>query len=163
MNSAMTQQVLHGTIGRAVHILLVEDSPSDVAMIRAALREGHIANDMYVAGDGEEALNYLFRRGEFRDARRPDLILLDLLIPPPDGLAVIRAVKKDRAMSTIPLVVMPVTCTPRVLARCTAGAPVPQPTSRTSSLGVRSALSSINEVRARVAVARSSSPVLKTP
>ena len=69
MNAAMTQQALHGTIGRPVHILLVEDSPSDVAMTVAALRVGHIANDMYVANDGEEALEYLFRRGQFRDAQ----------------------------------------------------------------------------------------------
>jgi len=106
MNSAMTQQVLHGTIGRAVHILLVEDSPSDVAMIRAALREGHIANDMYVAGDGEEALNYLFRRGEFRDARRPDLILLDLNLPKKDGREVLAEVKADGDLKVIPVVVL---------------------------------------------------------
>jgi two-component system response regulator len=102
----MTQQVLHGTIGRPVHILLVEDSPSDVAMIVAALREGHIVNDMYVAGDGEEALNYLFRRGEFRDARRPDLILLDLNLPKKDGCEVLAEVKADGVLTVIPVVVL---------------------------------------------------------
>jgi two-component system response regulator len=106
MNTAMTQQVLHGTIGRPVHILLVEDSPSDVAMIVAALREGHIVNDMYVAGDGEEALNYLFRRGEFRDARRPDLILLDLNLPKKDGCEVLAEVKADGVLTVIPVVVL---------------------------------------------------------
>jgi two-component system response regulator len=106
MNTAMTQQVLHGTIGRPVHILLVEDSPSDVAMIVAALREGHIASDMYVAGDGEEALNYLFRRGEFRDARRPDLILLDLNLPKKDGCEVLAEVKADGVLTVIPVVVL---------------------------------------------------------
>ena len=106
MNSAMTQQVLHGTLGRPVHILLVEDSPSDVAMIRAALREGHIANDMHVAGDGEEALEYLFRRGQFRDARRPDLILLDLNLPKKDGREVLAEVKADGDLKVIPVVVL---------------------------------------------------------
>ena len=106
MNTAMTQQVLHGTLGRPVHILLVEDSPSDVAMTVAALREGHIANDMYVAGDGEEALDYLFRRGEFADARRPDLILLDLNLPKKDGREVLQDIKADETLKRIPVVVL---------------------------------------------------------
>jgi two-component system, chemotaxis family, response regulator Rcp1 len=106
MNSAMTQQVYHGTLGRPVHILLVEDSPSDVAMTLAALREGHIANDMYVASDGEEALEYLFRRGEFRDAQRPDLILLDLNLPKKDGREVLAEVKADGDLKVIPVVVL---------------------------------------------------------
>jgi chemotaxis family two-component system response regulator Rcp1 len=106
MNTAMTQQVLHGTTGRPAHILLVEDSPSDVAMILAALREGHIANDMYVAGDGEEALEYLFRRGEFRDAPRPDLVLLDLNLPKKDGCEVLAELKADSSLKVIPVVVL---------------------------------------------------------
>ena len=106
MNSATTQQVCHGTIGRPAHVLLVEDSPSDVAMIVAALREGHIASDMYVAGDGEEALDYLFRRGQFRDAQRPDLILLDLNLPKKDGREVLAEVKADGDLKVIPVVVL---------------------------------------------------------
>jgi two-component system response regulator len=106
MNTAMTQQALHGTIGRPVHILLVEDSPSDAAMILAALREGHIANDMYVASDGEEALEYLFRRGEFRDAPRPDLVLLDLNLPKKDGCEVLAELKADGDLKVIPVVVL---------------------------------------------------------
>ena len=106
MNTAMTQQVLHGTLGRPVHILLDEDSPSDVAMTVAALREGHIANDMYVASDGEEALDYLFRRGEFAGAPRPDLILLDLNLPKKDGREVLAEVKADGDLKVIPVVVL---------------------------------------------------------
>ena len=107
MNSAnVTRQVLHGSLGRPVHILLVEDSPSDVAMTLAALREGHIANDIHVAGDGEEALNYLFRRGEFAGAPRPDLILLDLNLPKKDGREVLAEVKADNDLKVIPVVVL---------------------------------------------------------
>jgi two-component system response regulator len=107
MNTAsMTQQVLHGSLGRPVHILLVEDSPSDVAMTVAALREGNIVNDMHVAGDGEEALDYLFRRGEFHDAPRPDLILLDLNLPKKDGCEVLAKVKADDDLRVIPVVVL---------------------------------------------------------
>ena len=105
MNAAMTE-ILNGTIRRPAHILLVEDSPSDVAMIAAALREGHIASNMYVAGDGEEALDYLFRRGEFRDAQRPDLILLDLNLPKKDGCDVLAEVKADSDLTVIPVVVL---------------------------------------------------------
>jgi len=105
MNAAMTQ-ILNGTIRRPAHILLVEDSPSDAAMIAAALRESHISNGLHVAGDGEEALDYLFRRGQFHDAPRPDLILLDLNLPKKDGCDVLAEVKADSDLTVIPVVVL---------------------------------------------------------
>jgi len=61
---------------------------------------------MHVAGDGEEALDYLFRRGEFRDAQRPDLILLDLNLPKKDGREVLAEVKADDNLKVIPVVVL---------------------------------------------------------
>lgn len=107
MNSSqMTHQVFHGSLGRPVQILLVEDSPSDVAMTVAALREGHIANDMHVAGDGETAVDFLHRRGEFAGVPRPDLILLDLNLPKKDGLEVLADVKADDDLKAIPVVVL---------------------------------------------------------
>ncbi|MCW3044765.1 MAG: two-component system response regulator [Actinobacteria bacterium] len=107
MNSSqMTHQVFHRSLGRPVQILLVEDSPSDVAMTVAALREGHIANDMHVAGDGETAVDFLHRRGEFAGVPRPDLILLDLNLPKKDGLEVLADVKADDDLKTIPVVVL---------------------------------------------------------
>jgi two-component system, chemotaxis family, response regulator Rcp1 len=107
MNSSqMTHQVFHGSLGRPVQILLVEDSPSDVAMTIAALREGHICNDMHVAGDGETAMDFLHRRGEFAGVPRPDLILLDLNLPKKDGLEVLADVKADDDLKTIPVVVL---------------------------------------------------------
>jgi CheY-like chemotaxis protein len=107
MNSSkMTHQVFHGSLGRAVRILLVEDSPSDVAMTVAALREGHIASDMHVAGDGETAVDFLHRRGEFAGVPRPDLILLDLNLPKKDGLEVLADVKDDDDLKAIPVVVL---------------------------------------------------------
>ncbi|MEA2590902.1 MAG: hypothetical protein QOD62_733 [Actinomycetota bacterium] len=107
MNSSqMTHQVFHGSLGRPVQILLVEDSPSDVALTVAALREGHIANDMHVAGDGETAVDFLHRRGEFAGVPRPDLILLDLNLPKKDGLEVLADVKADDDLKAIPVVVL---------------------------------------------------------
>jgi two-component system response regulator len=102
----MSQQVLHEALGRPVHVLVVEDSPSDVAMTVAALREGHIANDMHVVGDGEAALDYLYRRGQFHDAPRPDLVLLDLNLPKKDGYEVLAKLKADEDLTTIPVVVL---------------------------------------------------------
>src|SRR5205807_7743019 len=103
ITATMNQQVLHGSLGRPVHILLVEDSPSDVAMTVAALREGHIANDMHVAGDGEEAIEYLFRRAQFRDAQRHDLTPLDLNLPKKDGREVLAQVQADGDPTASPL------------------------------------------------------------
>jgi CheY-like chemotaxis protein len=104
--SSLSHQALHEALGRPVRILLVEDSPSDVAMTVAALREGRIANDMHVAGDGEAALDYLYRRGEFAGAPRPDLILLDLNLPKKDGREVLAEVKADDDLMAIPVVVL---------------------------------------------------------
>jgi chemotaxis family two-component system response regulator Rcp1 len=106
ISSKRTHQVLHGSLRRPVQILLVEDSPSDVAMTLAALREGHIINDIHVAGDGEIALDFLHRRGKYRDAPRPDLILLDLNLPKKDGREVLAEVKADHDLRAIPVVVL---------------------------------------------------------
>jgi two-component system response regulator len=99
-------QVLHGSLRRPVQILLVEDSPSDVAMTLAALREGHIVNDIHVACDGETAMDFLRGRGKYRDAPRPDLILLDLNLPKKDGREVLAEVKGDDDLRAIPVVVL---------------------------------------------------------
>jgi two-component system response regulator len=102
----LTPKTLHESLGRPVQILLVEDSPSDVAMTLAALQEGHIANDMHVACDGETAVDFLHRRGGFADVPRPDLILLDLNLPKKDGLEILADVKGDDDLKTIPVVVL---------------------------------------------------------
>ncbi|MBI2830543.1 MAG: response regulator, partial [Chloroflexi bacterium] len=69
-------------------ILLVEDNPNDVALTRRALKKANIANDLMVAGDGEEALDYLFARGKYANiiGNLPVVVLLDLKLPKVDGL-----------------------------------------------------------------------------
>ncbi|MEY2523135.1 MAG: hypothetical protein QOJ66_1700 [Ilumatobacteraceae bacterium] len=107
MNATTTaQQQLNGLIGRPIRILLVEDSASDVAMTRAALRDGRIANDLAVVNDGEEAMAYLRHEGAHSDAVRPDLVLLDLNMPKKDGREVLAEVKEDPDLKTIPIVVL---------------------------------------------------------
>lgn len=91
---------------RPIHILLVEDSPSDAAMTVAALREGRIANEMHVVGDGEEAIDFLRRTGKYRDVPRADLILLDLNLPKKDGREVLAEIKTDENLMAIPVVVL---------------------------------------------------------
>jgi two-component system response regulator len=89
-----------------VHILLVEDSPGDVNLTREALLEARVANTLAVARDGEEALDYVHQRGQFVDALRPDLILLDLNLPRVNGREVLSELKAAPELSRIPIVVL---------------------------------------------------------
>ena len=92
----------------AKKILLAEDDPKDVELTLAALAEYNLANEVVVARDGAEALDYLYRRGQFagRPAGHPVVVLLDLKMPKVDGLEVLRQVKSDPALKTIPIVVL---------------------------------------------------------
>jgi CheY-like chemotaxis protein len=89
-------------------ILYAEDSPADVELTLAALEEHHLANEVVVVGDGVEALDFLYRRGPFADraAGNPAVVLLDLKMPRLDGLEVLRQVKSDPDLRTIPVVIM---------------------------------------------------------
>ncbi len=91
---------------RAVDILLVEDSPGDVRLTIEALKEGKVRNTLNVTRNGVEALDYLFKRGKFKDATRPDLILLDLNLPKKDGREVLAELKADPDLRRIPVVVL---------------------------------------------------------
>lgn len=92
--------------GRAVEILLVEDNPADVRLTIEALREGKVRNNLSVARDGVEALQYLRREGKFAGAARPDLVLLDLNLPRRDGREVLADIKADDDLKHIPVVVL---------------------------------------------------------
>lgn len=90
-------------------ILLVEDDPEDQELTRRALQDGRLRNRLIALNDGEQALDYLYRRGEFTDpdaSPRPDLILLDLNMPKVDGRAVLRSIKDDPELRRIPVVVL---------------------------------------------------------
>ncbi len=102
-------------------ILLVEDSPNDAELTVRALRKSGIANQITVARDGAEALDCLFCRGghESRDpANRPALILLDLKLPKVDGFEVLRVIKLDEQLKTIPIVVLTSSKETRDLEEC---------------------------------------------
>ena len=87
-------------------ILLVEDNPGDVRLTIEGLKEGKVRNKLHVARDGVEALAFLRQEGEFADAVRPDLILLDLNLPRKDGREVLADIKADPDLKTIPVVVL---------------------------------------------------------
>jgi CheY-like chemotaxis protein len=91
---------------RVVEILLVEDNPMDVELTSEALMNGPVPANVRVASDGEEALARLRRQGEFADAPRPDLILLDLNLPRLGGHEVLAAIKSDDRLRRIPVVVL---------------------------------------------------------
>ena len=80
---------------RPIEVLLVEDNPADVRLTKEAFLEGRIANHLNVVHDGVEAVEYLQRRGQFRDATRPDLILLDLNLPRKSGREVLEEIKAE--------------------------------------------------------------------
>ena len=89
-------------------VLLVEDDPNDVELILSALAKNKFANEVVVARDGEEALDYLFRRGayEWREADEPAVVLLDLKLPKVDGFEVLKQIKADPDLKTIPVAVL---------------------------------------------------------
>ncbi len=94
---------------RAITILMAEDDPDDVLLVREALEAARLVNELRVVGDGEELLDYLLRRGEYRDpesAPRPGLLLLDLNMPRKDGREALQEIKKVPALRTLPIVVL---------------------------------------------------------
>ena len=92
--------------GRPVEILLVEDNPSDIYLTRETLKDSRLLNHLSVVKDGEEAMAFLLREGEYAKATRPDLILLDLNLPKKNGLEVLAEVKTDKRLRRIPVVVL---------------------------------------------------------
>ena len=92
--------------GVPIHILLVEDSPTDQQLTIEAFELARVLNTINVVETGDEALDFLFRRGGFADARRPDIILLDLNLPGTDGREVLEIVKGDPVLKHTPVIVL---------------------------------------------------------
>ncbi len=90
-------------------ILIVEDNPDDAELMVRSLKENHLANSLYVVGDGEEALNFIFCRGNYKGRNvctRPKVVFLDIKLPKVDGLQVLRQVKSDKKTKKIPVVIV---------------------------------------------------------
>ncbi|MFB4419933.1 response regulator [Streptomyces sp. QL37] len=91
---------------KPIEVLLVEDDPGDELMTREAFEDNKIRNTLHVVRDGQEALDFLYRQGEYADAPRPDLVLLDLNLPKYDGRQVLERIKTDPELALIPVVVL---------------------------------------------------------
>ena len=89
-----------------VEILLVEDNPGDARLCQEALKESKILNNLHIAKDGQEALDFIFKIGEYQDVPTPDLIILDLNLPKVHGKDVLRQVKENENTKKIPVVVL---------------------------------------------------------
>jgi CheY-like chemotaxis protein len=98
----MTSPGLPGT----AEVLLVEDDPGDVLLTREAFAQHHQGAQLHVVGDGKEAMRFVCRTGDFADAPRPALVLLDLNLPRRRGLEVLADLKADPDLRTIPVVVL---------------------------------------------------------
>lgn len=92
--------------GRPIEILLIEDDPGDELITREAFEHNKVSNRLNVAHDGQEGLDYLYRRGKYQDSVRPDLILLDLNLPRMDGRAVLDELKQDPVLKSIPVIIL---------------------------------------------------------
>ncbi|HEX8949806.1 MAG TPA: response regulator [Dissulfurispiraceae bacterium] len=92
--------------GVPIEILLVEDNPGDVRLMEEALKDAKIYTHLHVARDGEEAMQFLRREGEYAGVHRPDLIMLDLNLPKKDGREVLAEIKDDPVLRRIPVVVI---------------------------------------------------------
>jgi two-component system, chemotaxis family, response regulator Rcp1 len=90
----------------SIEILLIEDSPSDANLTMQSLQQAKITNRLHWVEEGEAAMDFLYQRGDYTDAPRPDLIVLDLNLPGMDGREVLAEVKADPDLRRIPVVVL---------------------------------------------------------
>jgi chemotaxis family two-component system response regulator Rcp1 len=91
---------------KPINILLVEDNPGDVLLARIAFEKSKFTVNFQVATDGQEALDYLYKKGRFSDSSRPDLILLDLNLPAKSGSEVLADLKSDEELKVIPVIIL---------------------------------------------------------
>jgi two-component system response regulator len=101
-----------------VEILLVEDDAGDVELTKKALKTAKMSVDLHVVQDGAAALKYLKRQNPYRDATRPDLILLDLNLPKKDGREVLGEIKGDRTLRSIPVIILTTSESDFDIAKC---------------------------------------------
>lgn len=103
---------------RPVEILLIEDNSGDVLLTKEAFEEIEFKDKINVARDGDDAMDYLHKRGPYKDAVRPDLILLDLNLPRKDGREVLEEIKSDAELRSIPVIILTTSKSERDIRIC---------------------------------------------
>jgi len=98
--------MIRNSMLREYPILLVEDNQDDIVITRRAMTKGRIRNKLYIVHDGEEAIEFFRKKGRHKDAPTPALVLLDLKMPKLDGFEVLREIKRDDELKTIPVIVL---------------------------------------------------------
>ncbi|MGZ4862278.1 MAG: response regulator [Halobacteriota archaeon] len=98
--------MIEATRFKPVEILLIEDNPVDIRMTQEAFRDYKVANNIYSLTDGQAAMDFVYQRGEYADAPRPDLIILDLNLPKKHGSEILNEVKADPKLRAIPIVIL---------------------------------------------------------
>ena len=98
---------------KQANILLVEDNEGDIILTLEAFEESKIKTEINVVKNGEQALDYVFQRGEYSNAVRPDLILLDINIPIYNGHEVVKSIKEDKDLKKIPVVMLTTSSNPK--------------------------------------------------
>ncbi len=98
--------MIEPTFSRPVEILLIEDNPVDIRMTQEAFRDYRVANNLHSVTDGEAGMDFIYQRGQYKDAPRPDLILLDLNLPKKGGREILEEVKADDHLRSIPIVIL---------------------------------------------------------
>lgn len=91
---------------KSIHILLVEDNEGDIVLIQEALDEGRVANNISICRDGEKAIHYLSREGEYADAIKPDLVILDINLPRKNGHEVLEFIKEADHLKQTPVIML---------------------------------------------------------
>ena len=91
---------------KSIDILLVEDNFADIRLTQEVFKDGELRKTLNVARDGEEAMNYLRKKGKFSSAKTPDIVLLDLNIPKKDGRTVLTEIKTDTQLKCIPVIIL---------------------------------------------------------
>lgn len=93
-------------LDETLNILMIEDNPGDIELTRQALSNKVLDNHLYIAEDGEQALDFLYARNEYINAPRPDIILLDLNLPKISGHEILAEIKSNKSLSSIPVIIL---------------------------------------------------------
>lgn len=102
---------------KRIHILLVEDNEGDIMLIEEALEEGKVFNNVSIAKDGEKAIQFLDKEGDYKESPTPDLIILDINLPRKNGFEVLQYVKESDHLKHIPVIMLTTSSSERDIAK----------------------------------------------